>query len=110
MVYRSQPPLYYDARMSRADPQFNLRIPEDLKKRVEDSAKKAGRSATAEIIHRLEQSLGDANRVDELVQRVDRLLEELSRSQKLLAAADPKFATAVKGFNDLAGEVYAKRK
>lgn len=40
--------------MSRTDPQFNLRIPRSLKDQVERAAKKNKRSATAEIIDRLE--------------------------------------------------------
>lgn len=42
--------------MSRQDPQFNLRIPFELKARVEEAAKENKRSATAEIIARLEAS------------------------------------------------------
>ena len=40
--------------MSRTDPQFNLRIPAELKEKVESAARHAKRSATAEIISRLE--------------------------------------------------------
>lgn len=43
--------------MSRTDPQFNLRIPAALKARIEDAAKANKRSATAEIIDRLEASI-----------------------------------------------------
>lgn len=47
--------------MSRTDPQFNLRIPEALRDQVMAAAKDNGRSATAEILARLELSfLGDA--------------------------------------------------
>lgn len=42
--------------MSRTDPQFNLRIPEELRDRVMAAAKTNKRSATAEIIARLEAS------------------------------------------------------
>ncbi|MBP3063655.1 Arc family DNA-binding protein [Ectopseudomonas chengduensis] len=42
--------------MSRTDPQFNLRIPAALKTKVEEAAKHNKRSATAEIIARLEES------------------------------------------------------
>lgn len=46
--------------MSRTDPQFNLRIPAELKEKIEAAAKHGKRSATAEIISRLEWSfLGD---------------------------------------------------
>lgn len=42
--------------VSRTDPQFNLRIPETLRDKVMFSAKENGRSATAEILARLELS------------------------------------------------------
>lgn len=50
--------------MSRTDPQFNLRIPAELKRRVEDAAQQNKRSATAEIIARLEESFSsDIHRI-----------------------------------------------
>ncbi|MPQ68319.1 Arc family DNA-binding protein [Pseudomonas sp. MWU12-2323] len=42
--------------MSRTDPQFNLRIPETLRDQVAAASKENGRSATAEILARLEMS------------------------------------------------------
>lgn len=39
--------------MSRADPQFNLRIPADLKAQIEEASRLNKRSATAEIVSRL---------------------------------------------------------
>jgi hypothetical protein len=39
--------------MARIDPQINIRIPADLKKRLEQAGVQAGRSLTAEIVHRL---------------------------------------------------------
>ncbi|PTT90428.1 hypothetical protein DBR45_56270 [Pseudomonas sp. HMWF031] len=42
--------------MSRTDPQFNLRIPESLRDWVMTAAKQNKRSATAEILARLERS------------------------------------------------------
>ncbi|WP_124303174.1 Arc family DNA-binding protein [Pseudomonas chlororaphis] len=51
--------------MSRTDPQFNLRIPEALRDQVMNAAKENGRSATAEILARLELSfLGDSPALD----------------------------------------------
>ena len=44
--------------MAREDLHFRLRIPEDLKKRVEKAAEANHRSMTAEIIARLEASFG----------------------------------------------------
>ncbi|MFJ3114943.1 Arc family DNA-binding protein [Pseudomonas protegens] len=47
--------------MSRTDPQFNLRIPESLRDKVMAASKENGRSATAEILARLEFSfIGEA--------------------------------------------------
>ncbi|MBN6523322.1 Arc family DNA-binding protein [Acinetobacter baumannii] len=42
--------------MARTDPQFNLRVPQELKQQVEDAAKESGRSINAEAVHRLEES------------------------------------------------------
>lgn len=42
--------------MSNQDVQFKLRLPALLKKRLEDAAERAGRSVSAELVHRLEQS------------------------------------------------------
>ncbi len=42
--------------MSRQDLHFRLRIPEELKARVEKAAAEKNRSMTAEIVARLEQS------------------------------------------------------
>ncbi|WP_017196888.1 Arc family DNA-binding protein, partial [Acinetobacter venetianus] len=42
--------------MARTVPQFNLRVPQELKQIVEDAAKKSGRSINAEAVFRLEQS------------------------------------------------------
>lgn len=55
----STPPwsIIYD--MSREDSQFKLRMPADLRERIEESAKEAKRSLNAEIVARLEGSLMD---------------------------------------------------
>ncbi|WP_082441219.1 Arc family DNA-binding protein [Pseudomonas syringae group genomosp. 7] len=45
--------------MSRSDPQFNLRIPEALRDLVMVAAKQNKRSATAEILDRLERSFNE---------------------------------------------------
>ncbi|WP_434703117.1 Arc family DNA-binding protein [Pseudomonas sp. Z1-12] len=58
--------------MSRTDPQFNLRIPESLRDLVMTAAKRNKRSATAEILDRLERSftetdefgISDSDRMD----------------------------------------------
>lgn len=53
--------------MSRTDPQFNLRIPEALRDRVMAASKENGRSATAEILARLELSFISDAPTDELI-------------------------------------------
>jgi hypothetical protein len=53
--------------MSRTDPQFNLRIPEALRDQVMAAAKESGRSATAEILSRLELSFLGESASDELI-------------------------------------------
>lgn len=42
--------------MARTDPQANLRIPADLKARLEDAARDSRRSLNAEIVARLQES------------------------------------------------------
>lgn len=81
--------------MSRADPQFNLRIPVELKARIEDAAKLNKRSATAEIVARLEESFapashrivravepatqGDAAELEEIELNLGIILEQVKR-------------------------------
>lgn len=43
------------------NPQFNLRIPQELKDKIEVSSNDSGRSMNAEIAHRLEQSFQKTN-------------------------------------------------
>ncbi|TRO14107.1 Arc family DNA-binding protein [Ectopseudomonas mendocina] len=42
--------------MSRVDPQFKLRLPQELKNYLSEQAELNRRSQTAEVIYRLEQS------------------------------------------------------
>ena len=77
--------------MSRDDLHFRLRIPEELKARVEAAAEKNRRSMTAEIIERLEASLGPANasyEVQPARERVRRAVEELKAAWDELEIAE----------------------
>lgn len=77
--------VYYSPGMARSDPQFNLRIPSELKERIEASAKASGRSATAEIIARLEGSFGenvDASQVQLMRRWINQLGTELEQLRK----------------------------
>ncbi|HCG0293163.1 TPA: Arc family DNA-binding protein, partial [Pseudomonas aeruginosa] len=49
--------------MSRADPQFKLRMPPALRARVEQAAKASMRSLNAELVFRVEQSFEGADEV-----------------------------------------------
>ena len=71
--------------MTRADPQFNLRLPTTLRNQIEEVAARSGRSITAEIVHRLEQSLKGGEGRDLVAQLVARL-----------EAVDPTFAATRK--------------
>ena len=44
--------------MARDDPQINLRIPADLKDRLDRASLKTKRSLTAEVVARLEETFG----------------------------------------------------
>lgn len=57
--------------MSREDPQFRIRLPADLKEKIEESAKDNGRSLNAEIVHRLGLSFLNDIRADELISAKD---------------------------------------
>ena len=43
--------------MARTDPQFNVRMPADLKEKIEEAAKENGRSMNAEIVYLLQRSI-----------------------------------------------------
>ena len=50
--------------MARTDQQFPLRLPPDLRERLENAAKESGRSKNAEAVYRLEQSFNLPNFID----------------------------------------------
>lgn len=70
--------------MARTDPQFNLRVPIELKQQVENAAKESGRSINAEAVFRLEQSfrneVGDLESVptEELMKELAKRLDGFS--------------------------------
>ncbi|SAL11961.1 Arc-like DNA binding domain protein [Caballeronia sordidicola] len=50
--------------MARDDPQINLRIPADLKDRLDRASLKTKRSLTAEVVARLEETFRAGNEKD----------------------------------------------
>ena len=86
--------------MSREDPHFRLRFPDDLRKQVEAAAKHNKRSMTAEILARLERTFEgpemaaqrtivlpeSAGQFDtkELAETMQVLIDEIRRLSKLV--------------------------
>jgi len=51
--------------MARKDPQFNVRMPQDLKEMIEASAKDNQRSINAEIVHHLRNAMEAAGYIND---------------------------------------------
>ena len=68
--------------MARTDPQFNVRMPADLKEKIEDAAKKNGRSMNAEIVYRLQRTF------DEAAPPTDSAPRQYQRKQKYTIQSD----------------------
>lgn len=75
--------------MTRQDPHFRLRIPEDLKKQIENAARANARSINAEIVSRLERSLALTDKrdfaaeIEDICERLARLRDaELARTSE----------------------------
>ncbi len=66
------------------NPQFNLRIPEDLKTMIQDASSKSDRSMNAEIVARLRDSFNsyenNQESTEEIARRVAR--EEINKALK----------------------------
>lgn len=69
--------------MSRSDPQFKLRLPLELKERIEEDAKKNKRSINAEIVSCLESEYlsQSKNSIERLEQKLDLILRKLNASK-----------------------------
>ncbi len=73
--------------MTRTDPQMRIRLPAELKKKINESASGEGRSQNAEVVHRLEMSFRTtdsipATSIDDLHQTMKDLLQELKITGK----------------------------
>ncbi|MGO2265094.1 Arc family DNA-binding protein [Halomonas sp.] len=74
--------------MRKDDPQINLRIPPDLKERIQQAAKKNRRTQTAEIVARLQESfelsLSSPDKVEDELEKVvgefGKMLEDLKNN------------------------------
>jgi hypothetical protein len=70
--------------MSKDDPQFNLRIPPELRVKLSRAARDNDRSVTAEIISRLQSTFlneetSEIAAVHEIIDRANFLLKHLKR-------------------------------
>ncbi|WP_291370340.1 MULTISPECIES: Arc family DNA-binding protein [unclassified Acinetobacter] len=63
--------------MARTDPQVNFRIPAELKDKLDNAAKENGRTITAELILRLEMTFDQDDQVSELVERINKLEDDI---------------------------------
>lgn len=66
--------------MARIDPQINVRVAAEFKKKLEHAAIENGRSLNAEVVHRLEQSFDQGQSSEEtslLYQKIDKLTERV---------------------------------
>ncbi|MCU4483566.1 Arc family DNA-binding protein [Acinetobacter ursingii] len=68
--------------MARNDPQMNLRVPVDLKEKVEKAAFENGRTITAEAVYRLEQSFNSTQENIQLVKMMGDLMVRLERLEQ----------------------------
>lgn len=73
--------------MARDDPHFRLRLPADLKARVEEAARAANRSINAEIVQRLEGSFIYPEIDVDLETLIQQILEHAFTSEEFVSTA-----------------------
>ena len=83
--------------MARNDPQMNLRVPMELKERIEKAALDNGRTITAEAVYRLEQSFNKGNAhetemylMNVMVKEQQKQIDQLQEMVKQLVFKDRK--------------------
>jgi hypothetical protein len=72
--------------MAREDLHFRLRIPEDLKKRIEAYAELNNRSTTAEIVARLSDSVNDDAHLTLARAEIDDLKRKVAYQEGMIAS------------------------
>lgn len=82
--------------MSRDDPHFRLRIPEELKAQIEKSAATNNRSMTAEIVSRLERSFDVDGDWSNALENIDDALKRISKLED--AVGDLQHATGLRDY------------
>jgi hypothetical protein len=77
--------------MSRIDPQLKIRLPRPLKIKVEARARANGRSLNGEIVHLIQQAIGDAPGIirgasADIHARLDELTTKVKKLEKRVGA------------------------
>ncbi|MFU8925108.1 Arc family DNA-binding protein [Acinetobacter puyangensis] len=65
--------------MSREDPQLKVRLPQELKDKITESASSLGRSINADVVARLEQSFNIDSNTTNVKIPVDEIVEALAK-------------------------------
>ena len=76
--------------MARTDQQFPLRLPPELKEKLENACKESGRSKNAEAVYRLEQSFehqenSDIALLKQQIERMDQTIKTLATTLQSVA-------------------------
>lgn len=79
--------MLYVIAMARTDPQVNLRVPADLKDRLDAAAAEGRRSLTAEVVERLEESFHSPLVIEELHGQIAVAEAKIEDLQNKLASA-----------------------
>lgn len=79
--------------MKQTDPQMKIRLPVDLKQKIEESAKANNRTMTADIVARLQASFDDDKMFSpefsvEIIEKLDQLQREMENFRR---PWEPKF-------------------
>lgn len=71
------------AGVTRAEPQINIRIPAELKRRLEEAADAAGRTLTGEVVRRLDDSFSSgSDPIADLQRRLAEVEKQLAALRK----------------------------
>lgn len=68
-----------------ANVQFNLRVPEELKQKIDKSSQESGRSINAEATYRLEQSFAQELTSSERIEHLEKQLTEMQKAVAISA-------------------------
>lgn len=85
--------------MARTDPQVNIRLPADLKDRIDKAALESKRSMNAEIVARLERTFGqetDQSKLEEMYSELQRRHKELLAEFTMFLETDKELHGALK--------------